>query len=250
MEKTKSYYHSHEIAYQLIKQKGFLGWGNAASLEQLGDEKTKQYLVSEVKKQFKQINGKSALDLGCGTGTTAFILSRLGFEVTGIDISETAIEMGRQLAAKQDLNIQFQVADILELSQMGKKFDLIYDSHCLHCIVFDGDREKVLQQIRLSLGKKGVFILDTMVMPSLGFDATNGHSTLRFDENYILWHKVKGSEDRGIVPHDGEFWCAQRRIYPVKKVLGEVQKAGFNILSQQLDEQEAGPSMLRMSLSI
>jgi len=249
MEKTKSYYHSHESAYQEIKKKGYVGWGNAESIGQLGDENTKQYLIAEVQKHFKKTDGKIALDLGCGTGTTAFVLAEMGFKVTGVDVSETAIEMGIQLAHQQNLNIQFQVADILELTKIDQKFDLIYDSHCLHCIVFENDREKVLQQVKSCLGKKGIFILDTMVMPVMGHNPAQGHTALRFDENYILWHKVKTSGPRGIVRHEGEFWCAQRRIYPAKKVIAEIEKAGFKIISQQLDEQENAPSMLRMALT-
>lgn len=249
MENTKSYYHSHESAYQEIKLKGYVGWGNAESIAQLGDEMTKQYLISEVQKQFTQTKGKNALDLGCGTGTTAFILSQLGFKVTGVDVSETAIEMGNQLALQQNLNIQFRVADVLELTKIDMKFDLIYDSHFMHCIVFENDREKVFQQIKECLGKNGIFILDTMVMPAMGFDPTQGYSSLRFDENYILWHKVKASAARGIVRHEGDFWCAQRRIYPAKKVFNEIEKAGFRIISQQLDEQDKGPSMLRLALA-
>jgi len=104
MESTKSYYHAHESAYREIKEKGYFGWGNAKSLEQLGDEKTKLYLTAEIEKHFKKADGKKALDLGCGTGTTAFLLAQLGFNVLGVDISETAIEMGNQFAKQQQHN--------------------------------------------------------------------------------------------------------------------------------------------------
>jgi len=87
-----------------------------------------------------------------------------------------------------------------------------------------------------------------MVMPAMGHNPAQTYSTLRFDENYILWHKAKPSSARGVVRHEGEYWCAQRRIYPVKKVLSEVEKAGLKIVSQQLDEQDNEPSMLRLIL--
>lgn len=248
MENTKSYYHAHESAYREIKEKGYFGWGNAKSLEQLGDEKTKLYLIAEVEKNFSKTNGKKALDLGCGTGTTAFILAQLGFRVLGVDISETAIELGNKFAKEQQLDIAFQVGDVLELEKFQQKFDLVYDSHCLHCIVFESDREKVLAGVKNSLDKNGIFILDTMVMPAMGHNPAQTYATLRFDENYILWHKSKPSSARGVVRHEGEYWCAQRRIYPVNKVLSEVEKAGFKITSQQLDVQENEPSMLRLIL--
>jgi 2-polyprenyl-3-methyl-5-hydroxy-6-metoxy-1,4-benzoquinol methylase len=108
----KSYYHAHESAYQQIKSKGYFGWGNAKTLEDLGDDKTKEYLRSTVSKYIDTPTDKKVLDLGCGSGTTAFTLAKLGFNVTGLDISQTAIEMAQDLALKQELKIQFH-----ELSQ-------------------------------------------------------------------------------------------------------------------------------------
>ena len=182
----KSYYHAHESAYQQIKSNGYVGWGNAKTLNDLGDDVTKQYLTDTVSRFFPEAKGKKALDVGCGTGTTAFMLSNMGMDVTGVDISETAIEMGRDLSKQQNLNINFVRGDVLELDKLYQKFDLIYDSHCLHCIVFEDDRQKVLTSAKKSLSEGGIFILDTMVMPNEPHDPAHTYDTLRFDEDYIL----------------------------------------------------------------
>jgi 2-polyprenyl-3-methyl-5-hydroxy-6-metoxy-1,4-benzoquinol methylase len=39
---------------------------------------------------------RRAIDLGCGNGATANMLSELGFDVTGIDISESGIALGKK----------------------------------------------------------------------------------------------------------------------------------------------------------
>ena len=244
----KSYYHAHESAYQQIKSKGFVGWGNAKSLAELGDVKTNEYLKQKIEKYFSEVKGKSALDLGCGTGTTAFTLAKHGLATTGIDISETALEMGRDLARQQDLEIQFVAGDVLNLKALEREFDFIYDSHFLHCIVLEEDRKKVFDEIKSILKADGIFILDTMVMPNMEVEPAITSDTLRFDQDFILWHKTKPSTDRGIVEVEGQHWCAQRRIYPAEKVINEIKKAGFKILEQQIDEQENEVSMLRMVL--
>lgn len=244
----KSYYHAHESAYQQIKSKGFVGWGNAKSLAELGDKKTNEYLKQKIEKYFSNVVGKSALDLGCGTGTTAFTLAKHGLATTGIDISETALEMGRDLARQQNLEIQFVAGDVLDLKLLDRKFDFVYDSHFLHCIVLEEDRKKVFDEIKSILKADGIFILDTMVMPNKEIDPATMFDTLRFDQDFILWHKTKPSTDRGIVKVEGQHWCAQRRIYPAEKVINEIENAGFEILEQQIDEQANEPSMLRMVL--
>ncbi|NOT80336.1 MAG: class I SAM-dependent methyltransferase [Bacteriovoracaceae bacterium] len=247
-DKNKSYYHAHESAYKSIKQNGQVGWGNVKTIEELGDDQTKEYLRLSVKNWISLPAGKKALDLGCGTGTTAFVLSKLGFEVWGIDISETAIEMANDLAIKQNLKINFSNADILELGLLNEKFHLIYDSHCLHCIVFEDDRMKVLNGIYESMLPSGRFILDTMVIEE-DFNSSFGFPTLRFDENYILWHKTNNSDLRGVVKLQEQEWCPQRRIYPSMKIIEEVHSAGFTILDKKLDKQEEGePWMLRLVL--
>ncbi|MGZ3743767.1 MAG: class I SAM-dependent methyltransferase [Pseudobdellovibrionaceae bacterium] len=247
----KSYYDAHESAYKRIKSKGYAGWGDKRTLAELGDANTIEYLKSSISKWAapNKIH-KKALDLGCGTGTTAFTMAQMGLNVTGIDISETAIEMARDFAANQNLKIEFVTGDILQLESLNRKFNVIYDSHCLHCIVFTEDRQRVYQGIKSSLVEDGIFILDTTVNTE-SWDPTAPFDTLRFDENYILWHKTPPSNAHGVVEVNGQYWCAQRRFYPASKILEEVEKMGFKILSQLMDPQEAGePNMLRLVLKI
>ena len=247
----KSYYDAHESAYKEIKEKGYVGWGNKKTFADLGDPKTFEYLKSSILKWSiaRDLGGK-ALDLGCGTGTTAFTMAQLGYDVTGIDISETAIEMARELATSQNFKIQFTVGDILKLKELNQKFDLIYDSHCLHCIVLDEDRKKVYSGVKSSLSSDGIFILDTSIVNG-SWNPASGNDSLRFDEDYILWHKTKPSQIRGVVELNGQHWCAQRRFYPATKIMHEVTQSGFKVISQYVDVQESEESdMLRLVLSV
>ena len=45
-----------------------------------------------------ELAGRSVVDLGCGAGTNAIELARMGFNVVGVDISGEAVEMARQRA--------------------------------------------------------------------------------------------------------------------------------------------------------
>jgi len=66
------------------------------------------------------------LDLGCGDGTTAVPLARLGAEVVGIDIARNLVDAGNKRAAQADLNrLKFQEGDACDLQGVGDhSFDL------------------------------------------------------------------------------------------------------------------------------
>lgn len=67
-----------------------------------------------------------ALDLGCGDGTTALPLARLGAEVTGIDIAKNLVAAGNKRAPEQGLRrLRFHEGDACNLQGIGDNaFDL------------------------------------------------------------------------------------------------------------------------------
>jgi len=67
-----------------------------------------------------------ALDLGCGDGTTALPLARLGAEVTGIDIARNLVAAGNKRAAEQGLRrLRFHEGDACDLQGIDNNaFDL------------------------------------------------------------------------------------------------------------------------------
>ncbi len=65
------------------------------------------------------------LDLGCGSGWLSVYLSREGFKVTGIDVADHALELGRQWAAMEDLQIQFDAGDLGDLPYPDGSFDAV-----------------------------------------------------------------------------------------------------------------------------
>ena len=52
-----------------------------------------------------------AVDLGCGAGVYAIWFAQKGFDVTGVDISPTAIGIAREKAAKAGVSCRFVIAD-------------------------------------------------------------------------------------------------------------------------------------------
>lgn len=106
-----------------------------------------------------KISPGTALDLGCGTGIKSIFLAQNNFQVTGVDISQTAINHAKTNAKKAKSSINFIAADATNLSFLdGQKFDLILDWANLHGIL-EEKREKYISEITNHLKPKGKFIL-------------------------------------------------------------------------------------------
>jgi len=67
--------------------------------------------------------GARVLDVPCGLGRHALAMASRGYRITGVDLSEEAIERAR--AASQGLDVTWKRADMRDLPQ-GEKFDAAY----------------------------------------------------------------------------------------------------------------------------
>ncbi|MGH3579936.1 MAG: SAM-dependent methyltransferase, partial [Mycobacterium sp.] len=80
------------------------------------------------------------LDIGCGLGDNAVYLTRQGFNVTGLDISPTALITAERRADEAGVSVTFAVADSTKLDGYTDAFDTVVDSGMFHCLDEDGKR--------------------------------------------------------------------------------------------------------------
>ena len=110
-------------------------------------------------------SGARILDVGCGSGWLSEYFARLGYDVTGIDISDELIAMARERVERvpydvdqeTPLRCRFQTQDI-ETAPLVEKFDgvICYDS--LHHFE---DERKVFRHLSAMLDRGGLlFILE------------------------------------------------------------------------------------------
>ena len=98
------------------------------------------------------------IDLGCGTGNYAIYLASVGFDVTGIDISPTAIKIAKENAKKKGIKCNFLVADVLgNLNEVKEKFDFAYDWELLHHI-FPDKRRIYVENVHRLLNPEGKYL--------------------------------------------------------------------------------------------
>jgi SAM-dependent methyltransferase len=86
------------------------------------------------------ISPGKALEVGCGTGTNAIWLARQGFDVTGLDLSQIAIDRARAKVAAAKVGCRILALDFLADEVPGAPYGFAYDRGCFH--VFDGAQER------------------------------------------------------------------------------------------------------------
>lgn len=78
-----------------------------------------------IKSEWKN-NVSSIVDVSCGIGTQAIGLAKLGYDVTGSDLSPKQIERATEEAKLRDVEINFLVCDMRNIcSHHAQKYDLL-----------------------------------------------------------------------------------------------------------------------------
>jgi SAM-dependent methyltransferase len=76
------------------------------------------------------IAGKSLLHLQCNAGQDTLSLAKLGAKVTGVDISDTAIDFARKLSADSGIPGTFHRSDVYDwFAQTDERFDITFSSY-------------------------------------------------------------------------------------------------------------------------
>lgn len=104
---------------------------------------------------FKPLDGKSALDVGCGAGLLAEPLARMGAKVTAIDAAPELIEAARAHAAGQGLSIEYQAIGV---EALGGNFDLVT---AMEVVEHVADPQEFIQSLADRLAPGGLLILST-----------------------------------------------------------------------------------------
>jgi 2-polyprenyl-6-hydroxyphenyl methylase/3-demethylubiquinone-9 3-methyltransferase len=104
----------------------------------------------------RPLEGKRALDVGCGAGLLCEPLARLGAQVTGIDAAPENIAAARAHADKQGLAIDYRAGGIETLDERG--FDLVTSMEVIEHVT---DPQAFIDGLACALAPGGLMILST-----------------------------------------------------------------------------------------
>ena len=148
---------------------GFLAGKNSLhriELEKLGD-----------------VSGKSLLHLQCHFGLDTISWARLGAKATGVDFSETAIELAREIARHAGVDAEFVCSNVYDLPEnLVGEFDIVFTSYGVLCWLNDMDEWARIIAHYLKPG--GVFLL----VESHPFMWVFDDESEELKQRYSYWH--------------------------------------------------------------
>ncbi len=118
-----------------------------------------------VEKYLQQSRSPVILSLGCGGGALERHLLRLKPEaaVIGLDFAAGAIELARTRAKRDNLSIEYRIADMNAIRLERSTFDFVFASSALHHV----DRlEHLLSEVESSLKNGGFLIANEYTGPN------------------------------------------------------------------------------------
>jgi 2-polyprenyl-6-hydroxyphenyl methylase/3-demethylubiquinone-9 3-methyltransferase len=126
---------------------------NPVRLAYVRDQADQHWALDE--RTFRPLEGKKALDVGCGAGLLAEPLSRLGANVTAVDASPELIAAARLHARGQGLDIDYRVSTVEELDG---QFDLVTSMEVIEHVA---DPRAFVAALAARMAPDGLMILST-----------------------------------------------------------------------------------------
>lgn len=180
------------------------------------------------------------IDLGTGTGEIALRLSRKGYTMTGVDLSEEMLAIAQQKAADKKQTIQWLHQDIAKI-----KSNETYDMAISYCDVLNyiqGSKQviKVIDNVFDLLKPGGYFLFDVHSVSYVQEFLANKTFGKVTDDISFIWFCDKGDEENK-VHHDLTFFVRSgekferfdeyhtQQTFPVEDYVQWLQEAGFYV---------------------
>jgi len=103
--------------------------------------------------------GATIVDLGCGRGRHAIPLSRRGYRVTGVDLSEKMLGLARARAQREGASVEWVREDMRKFVRRGA-FDACLSLFTSFGYFNDEENEQVIRNVSMNLKAGGAFLLD------------------------------------------------------------------------------------------
>jgi len=167
-------------------------WNQILKEEWYSQEEPDELVVDFVALLNKTGKRVRALDLGCGAGRHLVYMTLQGFEVFGLDISETGLSVTKKRLKKQNVEAYLLKGDMKKLPYVNSCFDVVICLHTIYHQKFE-DMKKTIFEIHRILKRKGVALINFLSKRTYSYAKgrkveENTFITLEGTEKGVLHH--------------------------------------------------------------
>jgi len=182
--------------------------------------------------------GAKCIEFGCGEGHEVRALAKLGFKVTGIDISPTVIQRNKTITSA-DLCVEYVVGDITDLRPIGIEdgvFDFALDIGCLHMMSESIDRISYLKEIKRVLKPGGfLYLQNGLSLNDVLPENLEQADELQALKEFVISNNGEKPTLRKIVTGEGEreimiSLCPVGKWLSLDEYIAELTSLGFTII--------------------
>lgn len=154
MEKTAGNVVNNDI-YNDLGERWYTAQDDPVALLRAESRSRNPWLLQEIRNAFGE-NAASILDLGCGAGFLANELARHGYEVTGLDASESSLRVARQYDTTG--KVKYECGDAYALPYPDASFEVVCAMDFLEHVEEPG---RVVAEVARVLKPGGLFFFHT-----------------------------------------------------------------------------------------
>ena len=233
-DKHKPPYELHEVAYKRIKEAGGNHWADRPGNpdDHPIDPPMLRFFETLAQTTFFPSQGR-VLELGCGSA----VFLRWLFEQeyanfahgAGVDVSPTAIELANKQSEKYDFDLLVHDHAATELAFPENHFNLIVDSHCLHCVTNKDTRRRFIDNAAKLLAPGGLFVVATMCTPMNWAALRANHRKSKIINRMQYCPITNPSDYLDVIEVEGKHYIPQRYFGHWKDLLTELTKSSLKL---------------------
>ena len=202
-QETEAYYDSQDGTYQLVwDEDGSVHWGLFDESGDMDFLEACDRLNRTMAEKASIGQDSSALDLGCGNGTTAiWLANESGGRVTGIDLSgvrvANALEKRAELCPELRDKVAFEKASATDLPFPDGSFTHVWSQAVIYHVP---DKRKILSEVHRVLADGGIFVFDDLFRPRRDIThkaQTYVYDRLLFDTEFTFESYKQALKDQG-----------------------------------------------------
>lgn len=195
--------------------------------------------------------GKLLLDLACGTGSLSLALSKLGYDVIGVDGSYEMLSVA--MGKKGEEPVLFLCQDMDKLDLYGTVDVTVSALDSLNHITQPGQLQAVFDRVSLFTNPGGLFLFDMNTPFKHQEILADNAFVYDLDQLYCVWQNDLDEDGKNVTIHldffvpeeDGRYsrWEEeiQERAYTQEEVRGFVERAGLELLEVFHEDSQESP---------